>query len=105
MKTKVLIITMICFLVMGIQKGFAQEIRPFERTQEYSAPAAPSTQSSSTSGNPIFGYLRSDWGGGDAPDPNKPSTEGEAPVSGGLWLLAGLTIAYGFVCRRRKEEK
>ena len=95
---------MICLLVMGIQKGFAQDVKPFERTQGYSAPAAPSTQDSQSNGSPIFGPLRSDWGGGDAPDPNKPTTEGEMPVTESLWLLAELAIVYGIICRKRREK-
>ena len=39
--------------------------------------------------------------GGDAQKEEDP----QAPVTGGFWLLAGLALAYGFVCRKARKEE
>jgi len=104
MKTKILTIAIICFSVMNMQSIFSQDKKPFEMTQEYSAPP-PTSQSPSSSNTTLDGPLRGNWGGGDSPDPNNPTTGGEAPIGSGLWILTGLVVAYGIVRRNSMEKK
>ena len=104
MKTKVLAITMICYLVMGVQSVFAQDIVPFEGSPGYNVPAPPSQAPQSGRSTTLGGSLRGDWGGGDSPDPNNPTTGGEAPIGSGLWIVAGLACGYSIFCRNRKKK-
>ena len=61
---------------------------------------SPTTLSSSSAREP-FAQIQA------PPSYVAPPGEGDGqklPIDGSLWILAGLGIAYGFVCRKRKCE-
>ena len=67
------------------------EREPFAQQLEYSSPSLPSgTRGPNRTEGNANGEI-------DFPPP--------APVSEGLWILAGLGVAYGVVCRRRKHSR
>ena len=103
MKTKVLTITMICFLVVGIQSVFAQDIVPFEKSSGYSAPPPPASQAPQ-SDKQIFGPMR-DGGWGELDPEENDTTGGKAPITGGYLLLTSLAVVYGIVRRKQRKER
>ena len=127
--TKYMIVAVTLFLVTTIQSlqanvqwdnsrntpinGFEKPFTPTDRSSRSTAPSktpweifqssnngnkspfARSANRSKKTENPLINF---------APPPNEDGDGQKLPVHGGVWILAGLALTYGVVCKKHKKQ-
>ena len=101
MKTKYIFIILICCLIMGIQGSMAME-------ENTTGMYKPITSDVLTNNSELLRI--NEWGGEDAPDPEKEqATQGDIlPVGDNIWpafLILGIVYASFSALRLRKKEQ